>query len=95
MKKISLAVLSFLVLATACSSGKTKAIKIEDNQYYAGFQALDKGEWDAAVSLFEKGIEQQEDTTSYMGMARALIGAGELEKAKETLVRVLEMEPEM
>lgn len=93
--KISLAVLSFLVLAAACSSGKTKAIKIEDNQYYAGFQALDKGEWDAAVSLFEKGIEQQEDTTPYMGMARTLIGAGELEKAKETLVKVLEMEPEM
>ncbi|MBT9778493.1 tetratricopeptide repeat protein [Clostridium sp. MCC353] len=97
MKKIkkSLAVLSFLVLTTACSSGKNETIKIEDNQYYAGFQALDKGEWDTAVSLFEKNLDEQpEDITPYIGMARALIGAGELKTAKETLFKALEMEPE-
>lgn len=93
MKK-SVVLLSFLLLTTACSSGKTEEIKIEDNRYYPGFQALDQGNWEEAAELFGKNTEEETgDITPYIGLARAQIGADNLEEAKEALIKAAEIDP--
>lgn len=93
--KICLALLSLTLLTTACASKRPKAIKIEDNQYFAGFQALDQGDWDRAAELFQKSVDEQpEDIAPYIGLARARINTGNYKEAEGILKKALEIRPD-
>lgn len=96
MKKTAFCCILLLALITAgaCSS-KTSAVKLEDNANFEAFKALDGGEWEKAIGLFESLTgEADAQAVSYIGLARAQIGAGKLEDARETLNRIADQDQE-
>ena len=75
-----------ITLCCGCSSGG-QAVSTENDRNYDGYQSLSAGKWDDAISVFQEETGKENvEIISYLGLARAQIGAEKFEEAKETLI---------
>lgn len=88
-------VTSMMVCGCSASSDSGKhELKLE-NPYYAGYQALDAGSWEEAIGLFEEALSgEEQDYIALLGLAKAQMGAEQMEEARETLLEARTRYPE-
>lgn len=74
------------VILVSCASQESASDRVRENKYFDSYVYLNEGQWEEAISSFQKQIGRDEpELIALLGLARAQIGAEKWEDANQTL----------
>ena len=88
MRKITSCILAGVaaIALAGCASQESANNRVGENKYFDSYAYLNEGQWEDAISSFQKQIGRDEpELIALLGLARAQIGAEKWEDANQTL----------